>query len=287
MAPKVSLVQAVRAMLVYALCRKGCVVLSASLSFRLISENLDRSLKNTSNQPLVARESKYYLANIGDVKTIDDFLGNDRLYRYAMKAAGLSDMTYAKAFMRKVLTEGIDTSGSFANSLTDSRYRKFVASFNFARYGDQATSMQAAQQDTVDSYVRQTLEEDAGQQSEGTRLALYFQRVAPTLTSTYGILADKALLQVVHTALQIPDLTSNMDIDKQAQMIGKRLNIDDLKDPDKLQSFLTRFTSLWELTNSTSSSPVSNAALLFGKSSSVGISSDVLSAIQSLKLGGR
>ena len=34
----------------------------------------------------------YYLAKIGEVKSVDDFLKNDRLFRFAMKAAGLGDM---------------------------------------------------------------------------------------------------------------------------------------------------------------------------------------------------
>ena len=80
------------------------------------------------------RDSAYYLANIRSVKSIDDFIGNDRIFKYAMKAFGLEDMDYAKAFMRKVLTEGIDNPNSFANSLTDTRYREFAETFNFARY---------------------------------------------------------------------------------------------------------------------------------------------------------
>jgi Protein of unknown function (DUF1217) len=254
----------------------------------MVSKDLDRSLKNTAAEPEVARDTKYYKDHIGKVKTITDFFADQRLYAYAMKAAGLSDMSYAKAFMRKVVTEGVDKSNSFANTLSDPRYRKFAAAFNFSRYGETATSQKAAQQGTIDNYVRQTLEENVGNQSEGARLALYFQRVAPSVTSIFGLLGDKALLKVVHTALQIPELTSLMNIDKQADMIGKRLKLDDLKDPKKLASFLTRFTTLWELDNSTSTSSAStNTALIFVQSGSLGISSGVLSAIQSLKLGGR
>jgi hypothetical protein len=263
-------------------------VLSASVSYRLVSENMDRSLKNTADKPQVARDIKYYEDHIGNVKTIDDFFADDRLYKFAMKAMGLSDMTYAKAFMRKVLKEGIDKDDSFANKLADQRYKKFAAALNFTRYGDTATIMSSAGQDMVKNYVRQTLEEDTGEQNEGARLALYFERVAPSLSSVYGILADKAMLKVVQTAFQIPETTSLMDIDKQAEMIGKRLDIKDMKDPAKLKDFLKRFTALYELSNSSGSSNPTNAATtILGQAASFGISGDVLSAIQSLKLGGR
>lgn len=36
-----------------------------------------------------------------------------------MKACGLEDMTYAKAFMKKVLESDLSDSSSFANSLSD------------------------------------------------------------------------------------------------------------------------------------------------------------------------
>ena len=109
-------------------------MLTTLASYATIAGNLQRSLSTTAAKPQVARETEYYLAHIVDVKSIDDFLGDDRLFAYAMKAFGLEDMTYAKALMRKVLAGGIDKRDSFANSLADQRYREFAATFNFVRY---------------------------------------------------------------------------------------------------------------------------------------------------------
>ncbi len=53
-------------------------------------------------------KAQYYKENIGNVKTVDEFLDDYRLYSYAMKAHGLEDMTYAKAFMRKVLESDLN-----------------------------------------------------------------------------------------------------------------------------------------------------------------------------------
>ena len=50
-------------------------------------------------------------------------LADDRLFKYAMKAHGLKDMDYAKAFMKKALVEGIDDTDSFANKLSDKLLR--------------------------------------------------------------------------------------------------------------------------------------------------------------------
>jgi hypothetical protein len=261
-------------------------LLTTLATYGMIAGNLARSLETTAAKPQVARETAYYLDNIEKVKSVDDFLADDRLYAFAMKAFGLGDMTFAKAFMRKVLTEGIDKSDSFANSLADRRYRDFAEAFNFARYGATATTFERTRQGTVDRYVRQTLEEDAGAQNQGVRLALYFERKASSIQSAYSILADPALLKVVQTALGLSAANSAVDIDRQAQMITARLDIDDLKDPDKLRNFLTRFATLWEVGNATVSPAAAASSVLFAQPLEAGIGGDLLASLQNLRLGG-
>lgn len=260
-------------------------MLTTNAAYRMVTSDLDRSLGNTAKKPQVARETAYYLANIGDVKSVDEFLADNRLYRYAMKAFGLEDMTYAKALIRKALTEGIDNRDSFANRLTDPRYRELVKTFNFARYGAGTTAREAARQGVADSYVRQTLEEDAGKQNEGVRLALYFERKASSIESAFNILGDPALLKVIQTAFGLPIQMSLQDIDKQAKMITDRLDLKDLADPEKLKKFLNRFTTRWEMDNPAAAP--TTPSILIGQPISIGINSNLLTAIQNLRLGGR
>jgi hypothetical protein len=257
---------------------------STTVSYQLIAADMARTLKRTAAAPVVARDSAYYLANIEKVKSIDDFLGNDRLFSYAMRAFGLGDMGYAKAFMRKALEGDIDDEDSFANKLSDKRYRDFVETFNFHRLNEATTTFGRARQGTVDRYVRQTLEENAGAQNEGVRLALYFERKAPKLANVYEILGDPALLKVVQTALGIPAAVGMAQIDVQAKMIEARLDVADLKDPAELDKFLKRFTSLWEVSNP--SQAAVSPAILIGQPREAGIGINLLAALQGLKLGG-
>ena len=92
---------------------------STIAGYQLISRNLVRSLEQIARKPDVSSDTSYYLAHIGEVKSADEFIKDYRLFSYAMKAYGLSDMTYAKAFLHKVLTEGISGSTTFANKLVD------------------------------------------------------------------------------------------------------------------------------------------------------------------------
>jgi hypothetical protein len=257
-------------------------VVNTYTSYQLIMRDIDRSIENVGKQPVVERETAYYLENIEKVKSIDDFLADDRLYKYAMKAYGLDDMAYAKAFMRKVLTEGIRDSDSFANKLSDKRYYEFAKTFNFERFGETTTIFDDTRTGTVDKYMRQTLEEDAGNQNEGVRLALYFERKASSIDNFYQILADPALAQVVRTALGYPSAIAQADIDKQVNMMAARIDIEDFKDPEKVGEFLKRFTSLWELENP-SSSPQTSIAALFSQPAEFGISTDLLLTMAQLK----
>lgn len=259
-------------------------VVTTTAAYRMISSDLTRALSNTAKKPQAARETAYYLANIEKVKSIDDFMADRRLYNYAMKAFGLQDMAYAKAFIRKALAGGVDDADSFANKLADPRYKDMVATFNFARHGALTTVFERTRQGTVDRYMRQTLEEDAGNTNEGVRLALYFERKASSVTSAYGVLADPALLKVVQTAFGLPATMSLQSIEKQSATIENRLDIEDLKDPAKVKSLLTRFTALWELQNPTSTAAA--PSILIGQTTAAGVNQGLLAALQNLKLGG-
>lgn len=257
-------------------------MVSTYVSYASITRDLSLSLKRVEQQPFVKRETEYYLENIGKVKTIDEFVSDRRLFAYAMKAHGLEDMTYAKAFMVKALEGGVDEDDSFASSLSDTRYKDFVETYNFVRHGETATVFTRAQQGTVDKYMRQTMEEDAGSSNEAVRLALYFERKAPSITNMFEILADSALSKVVRTTLGLPDSFAMLDIDKQADILKTRIDIEDLSDPEALSKLITRFTSMWDVENQTNSG-VANVSILFSKPAVFGISTDLLLAMQQLK----
>ncbi|HMB12137.1 DUF1217 domain-containing protein [Saliniramus sp.] len=259
-------------------------MLSTPLAFNLVARDLPRSLERTAQEPMAARDIAYFEENIGKIRSIDDFMSDERIYRFALKAHGLEDMAYARAFIRKALEEGTDERDSFANRLADKRYRDLVETFNFKRYDSATTSFSRAQSGTVEKFVRQTLEVNQGAQNEGVRLALYFERKAPGIENVYEILADPALLKVVQTALGLSPQTGGASVEQQAAFIESRLDIADFKDPEALSKFLTRFTSLYELDNPTA--PASAPNILIGGTTPQGIGINLLTSIQSIKRGG-
>lgn len=259
-------------------------MLSTAASYKLLTQNLDKSLARVRAAPDVNRETDYYLANIGKIKTIEDFLANDRVFAYAMKAFGLKDMIYAKAFVKKVLTDGIDSANSFTNQLTDPRFKELATAFNFKSLGTTTTIFERTQKGVVDKYLQVQLEEQAGSSNEGVRLALYFRRKAPDITSAYSILGDSALYKVAQVALGLTASSNASNLDMQAEIIRNKIDLENLDDPAVLNKFLTRFTTLWEVNNGTATATAPALTIFQGVQSLTSI--DTLTKIQSLRFKG-
>lgn len=139
--------------------------MSTYTSYMLLTRDYSRTLANLGKTSQIANAAQYYQANIGKVKTVDDLMKDQRLYTYAMKAAGLEDMTYAKAFMKKVLMSDLSDVDSFANKLTDKRYVEFAKAFNFGTNGrvTAVSDIQSDQQelDIIGLYNQRTLDKES------------------------------------------------------------------------------------------------------------------------------
>ena len=471
-------------------------MLSTFTDYRILSKNIQKSLDKKASGSGIKTEIKYFQDHIGQVKTVDDFLGNHRLFTFAMKAYGLDDMAYAKSFMKKVLLGEPDQNGRvLADRLQDPRYQAFAAAFNFhsvgmdptaigksddpglqsmmdsislnketsahkrlaydtetdnqveyfygmlpylkttndvasdykllsivraavglpeAPYSDDAvanaqaldgkfdaaslkdpdqvrqlvdnylaarkegrkaiidpyfrptgvfagsdadiaqrtayfqakmhgvssakdiandpaladivqttlglpvettrmspegraaaiakkldvaslrdprklsqfldrfkTAATESRSATVQAYIQQTLETDAGDENQGVRLALYFRRKAPTVKSVYGFLADPALAEVVRTTLGLPPEAAKSNLASQAKLIQRKIDLASLKDPAKLDQFVKRFTIRWDAKNAAAPTP----ALSLLNGSGPGLDSDVLLRLQNIRLG--
>ncbi|MGO9544492.1 MAG: DUF1217 domain-containing protein [Rhodomicrobium sp.] len=249
-----------------------------------ISNNQTKWENFTASEPVVKQQTAYYQANIGNVKTPSDLVNNYRLFSYVMTAYGLGDMTsYGKGLIQKVLEQGTGNQKDLAYTLNNPQILALAQTFNFTADGASATASTAVQSGVVKNYIEQSLDNNEGQSDPGVQLALYFQQNAPNITNAYDILANKNLLTVVQTALGISPLTSEENIDTQANMITSKLNISDLQNPAKLQDFIERFSVLYDENNpsTTTSSNVPNA-VLSDSSSSSGFSESLLSSMQGI-----
>lgn len=201
------------------------------------------------------KEATYYSETIGNVQSLDDFINDKRLVAFVVKAYDLEDEQITGDLLRKVLTSDPFDEKSFANKQSNAGFRDLAAAFNFTADGkiDRAPSEQVQTRGdiikTADNYLRQAMELRAGEENDGVRLALYFQRKAPIIDSALDILADKALYEVVRTALGLPDTVAQASLEVQTKTLEKRMKIADLQDPKELDKFLTQFSVMYDMKN--------------------------------------
>ena len=220
----------------------------------------DGSLKDKASKDATT-VVKDFAKGMAEVKSLDEFLKNDKLTSFVLKANGLDPKKYDEEALKKIFTSDPSDPKSHLNTKADAKFKEIVADFNFDTKGDLtrakigAVQNTGAEDRTQQNYLEQTLETQQGESNDGVRLALYFSRKAPDITSLYGILGDKALFQVITTTFSLPSGISSMDVAKQADVLKKFVNLDDFQDPKKVDKLLKRFTAMYDLKNSSSSSP--------------------------------
>lgn len=229
----------------------------ALVAHNVLNRDMDRYKSMFQEDPQVKREIEYVKANIGKIESLDDLLDDYRIFRFTLSAFGLEDQQYARAMMRKVIDEGTGSPTDFANQLLDTRYREMS---EFIRYDYERLGRlkdPAWVDSLVDKYVTNEFEKAVGESNESLRMAMYFERKAPKMTSWYQIMGDKALYQVALKMVGLPSEAAQMDVDKQVEIFKKKLNINEFKDPVKLQKHLETFLARSDAENSTAlSDPV-------------------------------
>lgn len=228
--------------------------MSTLLNLQIVWNSYDSQLKNFKSTPLLARDLKEIRENAPNIKNIDDFLNNRQVFNFVLKAYGLEDKPYP-AYIKKLLVEGTSDPKAFANSFVDSRIKEFVNDMGFENGKNGNFGSADFVEKLVKKYEVLSFEVEKGQTDNNVRLGMYFERKASSMTNWYSVLSDKALSEVVITALGLPPEARLGDIDKLADLLEKRIPIKDFQDPKKVRSIVQRFAVLGDKANSIATNP--------------------------------
>ncbi|MCO5731090.1 DUF1217 domain-containing protein [Rhizobium sp. SSA_523] len=226
-------------------------------------------------------EVAYYTDKMQKIQTADEFINDPKLVNIVLTSYGIDPKTVKKDFLKQVFASDLKDPNSFVNKQTNTVWAEILGTFNFDKSGHLSKEMSGGTQsrgkiiETENKFTRQTLEEEQGAENAGVRLALYFKRMAGRITSAYDILGDTALQEFFRVNFQLPDSFSNLNVDKQAALVKKYMNLEDLKDPEKVDKMVKRFTAMYDLKNSSSSSATA-LSLLTNSNGNAGISADLL-----------
>ena len=223
--------------------------MSTLQDYRQISRNQDRYDGMIRARPDVKRDIEYFQANIGKVTSVDDLMKDDKLYRFVMEAFDLGSQIYARGLIRKVLEQGVTDDSALANRMSDTKFKEMATVLGLHETGGAPLREPTIVQAIVDRYTNVKLEVSTEDRNPAVRLALYFQRKAPTINNWYQVMADRALQKVVFTALDIPEQAALGDLDRLVDKLKKWFDIADFKDAAKTQKFLDRFSAMYDMLN--------------------------------------
>jgi hypothetical protein len=236
------------------------------------------------------KDATAYQEAIAGIGSVSDLLANKTMVNFILVAKGIQPEKVTTAYLKKTFSSDLNDPKSFANTESDPRFAEIAASFNFDSKGNVARlPMMGPQkrdqfQETQANYLEQSLEQQQGDTNPGVRLALYFRRKAGEITSSYDILADKALSEVFRTTFDLPDTMAATPIDQQAKLMDKIFKVKDLSDPAKLEKLLSRFSAIYDIKNNTAQAQSPVLDLYQGSSSGIsGFSDSTYLAIAKLR----
>ncbi len=120
-----------------------------------------------SSKYFIETETNYYLSKVGGIQSIDDLMGRQAAAELCVGGLRPRSLPGAPpARVEQMLEGGVADPKSPANQPTDKAYVAFVTAFNFAEYGEAATTRTPAQLPSIDKFLRQTL---GGERRQGER----------------------------------------------------------------------------------------------------------------------
>lgn len=207
-----------------------------------------------NNSADISRDVEYFKDNIGDVKTLDDFMGDRRLLKVALGAFGLGEEINKGAFVRKVLEEGTQDRSAFGVRLNNSDYLDMARMFDFSS-GTLSLS-EADVASAVKDYQQESFEVALGDVDNGMRLALNFKREIAKLADSglsenggwFKAMGSVPLRTVLESAFNMPSGFAQLDIDKQKELLSDKANVlfggksvDVFKDPEVVETTIRRY----------------------------------------------
>lgn len=221
--------------------------------WRLLSRTVDAQKAIIARDPAVERASQHVREAIGGLETADDLMSDYQLLSTALSAFGLEEDIGKTAFIRKVLESDISDSKSFANRLSDKRYRALAEAFGFA--SGEARPADLAER-VVSRHVDAELERRIGTVDGNLRLALNAQRELAALadsettdnTKWYTVLGSTPLRKVFEGALGLGANFGQLPVDRQLTEIQDRVekmmgsaSPSIFKEPENVEKLIQRF----------------------------------------------
>ncbi len=222
---------------------------SSLLWYKLANDQKDAHMKMFEAQPTTARDIEKFKEEIVNVKSVDDLMKNRTLLTVTLSAFQLESEVDKTAFVKKMLTEDPADKDSLVNKLVEPRWTKLSKALYGLNDNPDFFQDSANVDALLKGYKTNEFEKFEGQNAEGVRESLYFKRIAGGVEEVSQILADKTLMTVVRVGLGLPDSFQSLEYEQQKARLSKEIDIEDFKDPEKIDKMIERYLIMTEINN--------------------------------------
>lgn len=225
--------------------------------WQFLQSSLETQQTRFAQSPAQERDREYFKEKIGSITSAEELVKDYRLLRVALGAYGLEDDLPNRAFIEKVLSDGVTDDDALSNKLADKRYLAFSEAFGFGGTLPPRTQGPGFADKVLARFDRQSFEVAVGEQDSDLRLALTASREIPEIASAdtsdttawFTVMGNAPLRKVFETAFALPSTTGTLDLDQQldafragSERVLGSSEFSTLTDPDKVDDLVRAFT---------------------------------------------
>jgi len=250
------------------------------VGWRFLQRTYDVQFESFSSSNVNARDTQYFLENIGKVETAEQLVSDRRLLQVALGAFGLEGDLDNRFFIQKILEDGTSADDALSNRLADKRYREFSDAFGFGPGQVRRTGLDTLMEQVAQDNMTARFEISVGESDDSMRIALYAQHALTELaesdTSTdtkwFDLMGLPPLRNMMETALGLPPSFGQLDIDTQLVEFKERLlrltgseDLSQFTDPEAVGRLTDTYLARRQIAQTQSAiSPAQTALVLLG-----------------------
>ena len=231
--------------------------------WRFLARTMDDQSASLNATPAISRDMAYFRDHIGQVQSAGDLVQDYRLLRVALTAFGLQDDLPNKAFIRRILEDGVTDENALSNRLADKRYRDFSQAFGFGTGLPPLSRLPGFADRILAKFEARNFELAVGEVSDDMRLVLNAVRELPQIAAEDGrdstrwlrIMGNPPLRSLFETAFGLPTAIGSLDLDRQLETFQERAEailgdgaVGQFADPERVENLVRNFLARAQLT---------------------------------------
>lgn len=248
--------------------------------WQLLKKQMPTQKQAYTTTGAVKREAEYFRQKISAATTAEDLIADRTLLKVALTAFGLEADLGARAFIGKILSDGVSDNSALANRLADKSY--YALSRGFALDGSQppATQDKAFVDQVIADFHTRSFEAAVGEVNNSYRLALNAERELYNISRNsllsedakwFTIMGSKPLRTVFEKAFGLSEGFGSLDIDRQLKALKAKASavlgnssVSQFQTTEQLDR-LTRHYLIKSAASTASNSPAQNALTLLSQ----------------------